>query len=93
MDDVTATKQAITRMETSSPGPVLLVGHSYGGTIITEAGTDPNVAGLVYIAAFAPDENETTLGLASQTTYQTPAAEQFVLDGFGFVTLSKRWRL
>ena len=40
-------------------GPVLLVGHSYGGTLITAAGTDDRVAGLVYIAALAPDETET----------------------------------
>jgi pimeloyl-ACP methyl ester carboxylesterase len=42
----------------SEPGPVILVGHSYGGVVITEAGTDPNVAGLVYITAFAPDKGE-----------------------------------
>src|SRR5580658_5773542 len=41
-------------------GPVLLVGHSYGGTLITAAGTDDRVAGLVYIAALAPDETETS---------------------------------
>src|SRR5215469_3073360 len=40
------------------PGPVILVGHSYGGAVITEAGTDPKVAGLVYITAFAPDKGE-----------------------------------
>jgi pimeloyl-ACP methyl ester carboxylesterase len=39
-------------------GPVVLVGHSYGGAVITEAGTDPNVAALVYVAAFAPDKDE-----------------------------------
>jgi len=39
-------------------GPVVLVGHSYGGAVITEAGTDPNVKALVYIAAFAPDKDE-----------------------------------
>ncbi|MGC1948877.1 MAG: alpha/beta hydrolase, partial [Pseudolabrys sp.] len=42
----------------SQPGAVILVGHSYGGAVITEAGTDPKVAGLVYITAFAPDEGE-----------------------------------
>jgi pimeloyl-ACP methyl ester carboxylesterase len=42
----------------SQSGPVILVGHSYGGAVITEAGTDPNVAGLVYITAFAPDKGE-----------------------------------
>ena len=52
--DVSATKLIID----SQPGLVILVGHSYGGAVITEAGTDPNVAGLVYITAFAPDKGE-----------------------------------
>src|SRR6202048_1573777 len=51
---VSATKMIIG----SQPGPVILVGHSYGGVVITEAGTDPKVAGLVYITAFAPDKGE-----------------------------------
>jgi pimeloyl-ACP methyl ester carboxylesterase len=53
-DDVATTKRAIALQN----GPVILVGHSYGGAVITEAGTDPKVAGLVYIAAFAPDRGE-----------------------------------
>jgi len=53
-DDVAFTKRVIA----SKPGPVLLVGHSYGGVVITEAGNDPKVKGLVYIAAFAPDKGE-----------------------------------
>src|SRR6202023_1071675 len=52
--DVAATRQVIDAQD----GPVVLVGHSYGGAVITEAGTDPNVAALVYIAAFAPDQDE-----------------------------------
>ena len=52
--DVSATKLVID----SQPGPVILVGHSYGGVVITEAGTDSKVAGLVYITAFAPDKGE-----------------------------------
>jgi len=52
--DVAATKQVLDAIE----GPALLVGHSYGGVVITEAGTDDRVAGLVYIAAFAPDKGE-----------------------------------
>jgi pimeloyl-ACP methyl ester carboxylesterase len=52
--DVSATKLVID----FQPGPVILVGHSYGGVVITEAGTDPKVAGLVYITAFAPDKGE-----------------------------------
>src|SRR5271154_1800423 len=53
-DDQKYTKAAIDAMG----GPVVLVGHSYGGSIITEAGNDPNVAALVYIAAFALDEGD-----------------------------------
>lgn len=47
-------------------GPVLLVGHSYGGVVITEAGNNPKVAGLVYVAAFAPEEGETLGGMAQK---------------------------
>lgn len=54
--DVAAVRSAIGRVG----GPVILVGHSYGGTLITAAGTDPRVAGLVYIAALAPDADETS---------------------------------
>src|SRR3989454_8775908 len=53
-DDVAVTKRTIANQD----GPVILVGHSYGGAVITEAGTDPQVVGLVYIAAFAPDKGE-----------------------------------
>jgi len=53
-DDVATTKRAVAAQN----GPVILVGHSYGGAVITEAGTDPKVAGLVYVAAFAPDKGE-----------------------------------
>jgi len=52
--DVAATK----RIVAAQNGPVVLVGHSYGGAVITEAGNDPKVAGLVYITAFAPDRGE-----------------------------------
>jgi len=55
-DDIAATQRVLDRQD----GPVILVGHSYGGTVITEAGVDPKVVGLVYIAAFGPDEGETT---------------------------------
>src|SRR6195256_3196828 len=50
-DDVAVTKRIIAAQD----GPVVLVGHSYGGAVITEAGNDPKVAGLVYIPAFAPE--------------------------------------
>jgi pimeloyl-ACP methyl ester carboxylesterase len=58
-DDVAATRLAIAQVQ----GPVVLVGHSYGGAVITEAGTDPKVAGLVYITAFAPDKGESVESL------------------------------
>ena len=54
--DVAAVKSTLARVR----GPVILVGHSYGGTLITAAGTDPRVAALVYIAALAPDAGETS---------------------------------
>lgn len=58
-DDVAATRRVIAELK----GPVILVGHSYGGAVITEAGNDPSVAGLVYIAAFAPDRGESVATL------------------------------
>jgi len=58
-DDVAVTRRVIAEQK----GPVVLVGHSYGGVVITEAGNDPRVAGLVYIAAFAPDRGESVASL------------------------------
>jgi pimeloyl-ACP methyl ester carboxylesterase len=58
-DDVAVTKRALAGLD----GPAILVGHSYGGVVITEAGNDPKVAGLVYIAAFAPDTGESVAAL------------------------------
>ena len=58
-DDVAATKRVLAEQDR----PVILVGHSYGGVVISEAGNDPKVAGLVYIAAFAPDKGESVATL------------------------------
>jgi pimeloyl-ACP methyl ester carboxylesterase len=58
-EDVAVTRRAFAALE----GPVILVGHSYGGAVITEAGNDPKVAGLVYIAAFALDKGESVASL------------------------------
>lgn len=79
-DDVAATKRTIARAD----GPVLLVGHSYGGAIITEAGNDAKVAGLLYIAAFCPDANETLLQLLQSGP---PAPNSGILppDESGFI--------
>ena len=60
-DDVAATNRVLDLQN----GPSLLVGHSYGGMVITEAGNRPDVAGLVYVAAFQPDKGESLIGLAS----------------------------
>ena len=60
-DDVARTQQMVRQIR----GPVLLVGHSYGGAVITEAGNLPNVAGLVYVAAFAPDAGESPGSLSA----------------------------
>ena len=58
-DDVAATRRVVAAQD----GPVILVGHSYGGAVITEAGNDPKIVGLVYIAAFAPDRGESVATL------------------------------
>ncbi len=60
-DDVAVTRRVLAAQN----GPVILVGHSYGGAVITEAGNDPKVAGLVYITAFAPDQGESVATLIS----------------------------
>jgi pimeloyl-ACP methyl ester carboxylesterase len=60
LDSLEGDVATVTRTLGRVTGPVLLVGHSYGGTVITAAGTDDRVAGLVYISALAPDENETS---------------------------------
>jgi len=78
-DDVTATTRILDRQS----GPTVLVGHSYGGAVITEAGNNPHVARLVYVAAFAPDEGEPLGKLASSTpsaaTSIAPTADGYLM--------------
>src|SRR5258705_6217724 len=69
-DDVAATKRVIAAQD----GPVILVGHSYGGAVVTEAGTDPKVARVVYIAAFAPDTGEAVGSLIAKPAPGAPVA-------------------
>jgi pimeloyl-ACP methyl ester carboxylesterase len=76
-EDVKFTKAEIDRQ----PGPVVLVGHSYGGAVITEAGNDPNVAALVYIAAFAPDTGESAASLEQS---MPPAAQSIKENADGY---------
>ena len=84
-EDVAATKRALERQD----GPSILVGHSYGGAIITEAGVDPNVVGLVYIAAHAPDENETETGNGKLFPAAGRDAIQKTPDGYAYIEPSR----
>jgi pimeloyl-ACP methyl ester carboxylesterase len=68
--DVAATKRVLAAQD----GPALLVGHSYGGVVVTEAGNDPKVAGLVYIAAFVPDKGESVASLVKDPPPGAPSA-------------------
>jgi pimeloyl-ACP methyl ester carboxylesterase len=75
--DVAAVKACLARVSS----PAILVGHSYGGTLITHAGTDPRVAGLVYIAALAPDADETSQGQIDKFPTTPVFAHIEVTDG------------
>jgi pimeloyl-ACP methyl ester carboxylesterase len=87
-DDAAATKRAIELAVKSYGGPILLVGHSYGGTVITEVGNTPDVAGLVFVAAFAPDQGESSLALAMANP--TPGGAQLVHDDYQFYKLTQQ---
>jgi pimeloyl-ACP methyl ester carboxylesterase len=84
-DDVASTMRAIALQD----GPVLLVGHSYGGAVITEAGNDPKVTGLVYVAAFAPDAGEAT-GDFGKDFPTPPGLGELRPDAFGFFSLTQK---
>ncbi|MGJ5817129.1 alpha/beta fold hydrolase [Paludibaculum fermentans] len=83
-DDVAATKRALAL----ESGPLLLVGHSYGGVVISQAGNDPKVAGLVFVAAYAPDEGQSGMSLAEMNP--TPVGSHIgTPDEFGFLKLTR----
>jgi pimeloyl-ACP methyl ester carboxylesterase len=82
-DDVTATRRALNAVK----GPVVLAGHSWGGAVITEAGNDPKVKALVYVAAFAPKAGQ-TVGEMVQAHESPPGLAHIVDDGAGFLKLS-----
>src|ERR1700728_2844987 len=84
-DDVAATKRIIDAQD----GPVLLVGHSYGGAVITEAGNNPKVAGLVYVAAFAPDQGESA-GSLGKPYGVTPGVGELRPLSDGFLVLTDK---
>ena len=81
--DVDATKQALAKQD----GKTVLVGHSWGGVVITEAGNDPKVSALVYVAARAPDAGEDYGALAA--TFPTPPASAGLVKSGGFAQLSE----
>lgn len=84
--DVAATRQVLAEQK----GPVVLVGHSYGGVVITEAGNDAKVAGLVYIAAFAPDAGESVSSLIKDSAPGAPVPPILPpQDGFLFLDRAK----
>ena len=78
-DDAERTRKMVAQVS----GPVLLVGHSYGGAVITEAGDQPNVVGLVYIAAFAPDAGESPGGITQR--HLPAAAANLAPDSDGYL--------
>src|SRR5438874_7553945 len=85
-DDVAVTKRVLA----THGGPVILVGHSYGGAVITEAGNDPKVAGLVYITAFAPDNGEPVSALIKDPPPGAPVPPILPpQDGFLFLDKAK----
>ena len=85
-DDVAVTKRALAAQD----GPAILVGHSYGGVVITEAGNDPKVAALVYIAAFAPDKGESVSALIKNPPPDAPVPPILPpQDGFLFLDRPK----
>ena len=84
--DVAATKLVLA----AQTGPSILVGHSYGGAVITEAGNDPKVAGLVYVAAFAPDSGESIAALIQDPPPGAPVPPILPpRDGFLFLDRAK----
>lgn len=84
-EDVAATKRAIALME----GPVLLVGHSYGGMVITEAGNDPKVVGLLYVCSLVPNDGQSAVDVTSAFP-PGPGSAEFRADASGFLSLSSK---
>jgi pimeloyl-ACP methyl ester carboxylesterase len=85
-DDVAVTRRAIA----AAGGPVILVGHSYGGVVVSEAGADPKVKGLVYVAAFAPDHGESVSSLIANPVPGAPVPPILPpQDGYLFLDKSK----
>jgi len=84
-DDAERTQKMIRQID----GPVLLVGHSYGGAVITQAGDLPNVVGLVYVAAFAPDAGESLGAIGEWNVPEAAAAGNIAPDSDGYVWIKQ----
>ena len=84
-DDVAATKRIIALQD----GPVILVGHSYAGVVITEAGNDPKVVGLVYVAAFAPGDGE-SISSVTKPYPPAPLGSELRPDAQGFLNCDSK---
>ena len=82
-NDVSAAKRAIKNAE----GPVVLVGHSWAGVVITEAGADPKVKSLVYVAAYAPDKGQSLEDITSKYP-QLESRKEYMKDDDGFLKIS-----
>ena len=91
-DDDAAAERAIAQITAAHPGPVLLVGHSYGGVVIGDKpGTNANVVGLVYVAAFAPDSGQSALGLLMGLKTLPPINNYLIFNADqSFATISPR---
>lgn len=88
-DDVKIVKAALKGLNEASSEPIVVVGHSFGGLVITNAVTDiPNIKALVYVQAFAPDEGE-TVGKLTANFPDLPSAKSFVPEGSGRLVLSE----
>src|SRR5271155_6214737 len=84
-DDVAATHRAIA----AAPGPVVLVGHSWGGAVITQAGDDPKVKALVYVAAFAPPVGMSVNDMGKGAP-PSPGVRSSIVSPDGFITISEK---
>ncbi len=84
-DDIAATQRVIALQD----GPVLLVGHSYAGVVITQAGNDPKVVGLVYVAAYAPSDGE-SVNSVTKNYPPTPLGAEVRADAQGFLSVTPK---
>jgi len=85
-DDVKVTKRIVNNQKE----PVILVGHSWGGMVVSEVGTHPKVAAVVYVAAFAPAEGDSVMSLLATAKTPAPGLAEAVADSEGYLTISEK---